>query len=165
LINSGIVNGGVFDYVSEKKLIEICPSPLNPTYFEIQGKFIKQAIEQSLDVQVCLGDGRGPGFRGKYVGGLHVSGGNVIHDGRRILEFYIGERPIEDEKWYSVATSDYLQRGTGYESLAHNRNETYRAEEIREVIKIYANNPDFVEKASVKRFREQNALVQQTLVK
>jgi 5'-nucleotidase len=159
LINSGIVNAGVFDYVSEKKLIEICPSPLNPTYFEIQGKFIKQAIEQSLDVQVCLGDGRGPGYRGKYVGRLHVSGVNVIHDGRRILELYIAEKPIEDEKWYSVATSDYLQRGTGYESLSHNRNETYRAEEIREVIKIYANKPDFVERAYVNRFREQNALV------
>ncbi|MFP3441028.1 5'-nucleotidase C-terminal domain-containing protein, partial [Pantoea sp. SIMBA_133] len=74
LINSGIANGGVVDYVSNKKLIEICPSPLNPTYFEIQGKDLYAALESSLNSSVCMADGKGPGFRGKYVGRLHVSG-------------------------------------------------------------------------------------------
>jgi 5'-nucleotidase len=149
LINSGIVNAGVFDELSQKKLIEICPSPLNPTSFEIEGKNIKNAIEQSLDTQICLADGRGPGFRGKYVGRLHVSGATVIHDGKSIIKIFIGGKPLEDDVWYSVASSDYLQRGSGYQSLAVNRNEKYRPEEIRDVIKLYGNNTEFIEKAMI----------------
>ncbi|MBH0173461.1 bifunctional metallophosphatase/5'-nucleotidase [Fictibacillus sp. 23RED33] len=154
LINSGIVNTGIFSYVSNKKLIEICPSPLNPTSFEIQGKYILEAIQQSLDVQHCLLDGRGPGFRGKYIGGLHISGAQVVYDGLKVVEMRIDGEPIEKERWYSVASSDYLQRGSGYPSLAHNRNEFYRPEEIKEVIKMYAIKPEFVNRAYDKRIKE-----------
>src|SRR5690606_19307155 len=41
LINSGITNAGAFHFLSHKKLIEISPSPLNPTLMEIQGKDIR----------------------------------------------------------------------------------------------------------------------------
>ncbi|PFA63267.1 bifunctional metallophosphatase/5'-nucleotidase [Bacillus sp. AFS015802] len=154
LMNSGIVNAGAFQDISQKKLIEICPSPLNPTSFEIQGKHIRKAIGESLDVQVCLADGRGPGFRGKFVGRLHVSGAEVVHDGQHVSSILIGGEPLEEEKWYSVASSDYLQRGSGYESLRHCRNEKYLPEEIRDVIRIYGERSDFIKKAQVKRWRE-----------
>ncbi len=154
LINSGIVNAGAFHSISNKKLIEICPSPLNPTSFDIQGKHIKKAIEDSLDAQICLADGRGPGFRGKFVGRLHVSGAQIIHDGKHVSEILIGNVPLEDETWYSVASSDYLQRGSGYESLAHARNEKYLAEEIRDVIRIYGERREFIEKAQVNRWNK-----------
>ncbi|WP_062232274.1 hypothetical protein [Fictibacillus sp. FJAT-27399] len=51
------------------------------------------------------------------------------------------------ENWYTVATSDYLHRGSGYESLANNRNQTFLAEEIKDVIRIYASKKEFVERA------------------
>ncbi|MBX4340954.1 hypothetical protein K4G93_22765, partial [Mycobacterium tuberculosis] len=86
LINSGIVNAGIFSYLSHKKMIEIRPSPLNPTSFEIQGKYIMEAVQQSLDVQHCLKDGKGQGFRGKYVGRLHMSGAKVVFDGLQVVE-------------------------------------------------------------------------------
>ncbi|WP_137789327.1 5'-nucleotidase C-terminal domain-containing protein [Bacillus sp. E(2018)] len=154
LINSGIVTAGIFSYVSHKKLIEICPSPLNPTSFEIQGKYIFEAVQQSLDVQHCLQDGRGPGFRGKYVGSLHLSGAEVVYDGLKVVEIRIGDEPLEEERWYSVASSDYLHRGSGYPSLAHNRNEFYRPEEIKDVIKIYGDKKGFVKRAFDTRFTE-----------
>ncbi|RLQ97490.1 bifunctional metallophosphatase/5'-nucleotidase [Falsibacillus albus] len=154
IINSGIVNAGAFDYLSNKKLVEICPSPLNPTTFEIQGKYIKQALEESLDAQVCMADGRGPGFRGKYAGKLHVSGAKIVHNGKKIVEMYIGDRPLDEEAWYTVASSDYLQRGSGYPSLANNRNDQYRPEEIRDVIRMYADKPEFIDRAVDKRWRE-----------
>jgi 5'-nucleotidase len=162
LINSGIVNAGAFNFLSNKKLIEICPSPLNPTSFEIKGKDIKIAIEQSLDAQVCLADGRGPGFRGKYSGRLHVSGAKILHDGKRIIDMYIGDQLVEDETWYTVASSDYLQRGSGYPSLANNRNEKYLPEEIRDVIRLYANRPEFIERAVINRWRVRSDIPLQT---
>lgn len=154
LINSGIVNAGAFNELSNKKLIEICPSPLNPTSFEIKGKDLKLAIDQSLDAQVCLADGRGPGFRGKFVGSLHVSGAEILHDGKKVHTIYIGNKLLEDDVWYTVASSDYLQRGSGYPSLANNRNDKYRAEEIRDVIRLFANRPEFIEKAYINRWKE-----------
>lgn len=154
LINSGIVNAGIFDFVSNKKLIEVCPSPLNPTFLELQGKSLREAIESSLDVQACLADGRGPGFRGKFVGKLHVSGATILHNGKNDIEIMIGEDPLENDRWYTVATSDYLQRGSGYESLAANRNPLYLAEEIRDVIREYAANPIFLEEAFKNRWKK-----------
>ncbi|SDJ83316.1 bifunctional metallophosphatase/5'-nucleotidase [Sediminibacillus albus] len=152
LINSGIVNAGLFDWVSDKKLIEICPSPLNPTIFEVKGKDILAAIEQSLDVQACLADGSGPGFRGKFAGRLHVSGAEIVHDGQRVIDMRIGDEPLQEEKWYKVASSDYLQRGSGYPSLAQNQHTSYRPEDIRDVIRMYASQPSFIEGAMVKRW-------------
>lgn len=154
MINSGIVNAGAFDYLSNQKLIEICPSPLNPTSFEIKGSDLKIAIEQSLDVQSCLADGRGPGFRGKFVGRLHFSGVEISHEGGTLLNVLIGNEPLDDEKWYSVASSDYLQRGSGYPSLAHNRHDKYRAEEMRDVIRLYANKPEFIESSYMNRWKQ-----------
>lgn len=154
LINSGICNAGAFKDLSNKKLIEICPSPLNPTSFEMQGKYIKMAIEKSIDAQICLADGRGAGFRGRFVGRLHIAGAEIVHDGKTVHEIYIGTKPLEEEAWYTVASSDYLQRGSGYECLAHNRNEKYRAEEIKDVIRLYANKDGFIEKAYVNRWKE-----------
>lgn len=154
LINSGICNAGVFHHVSNKKLIEICPSPLNPTSFEIQGKYIKEALEQSLDAQVCLADGKGAGFRGKFCGRLHIAGAEVVHDGDNIHAVYVNEKLLEDETWYTVASSDFLQRGSVYPSLANNRNEKYLAEEIKDVIRLYANKEKFVEKSNLNRWKE-----------
>ncbi|UFT99973.1 bifunctional metallophosphatase/5'-nucleotidase [Radiobacillus kanasensis] len=154
LMNSGIVNAGLFDFVSNKKLIEICPSPLNPTSFKVKGKHIKEALQQSLDVQICLADGRGPGFRGRFVGRLHVSGAEIVHDGQTITDVIIAGEPLEEERWYSVASSDYLQRGSGYESLSQNKDDVYQAEEIRDVIRTYAAKKDFVQKARQNRWRQ-----------
>lgn len=158
LINSGIVNAGAFDYLSNKKLIEICPSPLNPTIFEIQGKHLKAAIEQSLDAQVCLADGRGPGFRGRYVGRLHVSGAKIEHDGTKVTKILIGEKPLEEDRWYKAGSSDYLQRGSGYPDLAHNRNEKYLPEEIKDVIRLYGEKKSFIESAFTNRWKSSNAV-------
>ncbi|MET0785514.1 MAG: 5'-nucleotidase C-terminal domain-containing protein [Paenisporosarcina sp.] len=154
LMNSGIVNAGLFHDVSNKKLIEICPSPLNPTTFDVLGKDIKHAIEQALDVQICLADGRGPGFRGKFVGRLHVSSNvEIVHYGKRVHDVKLDGRSLEDKRWYSVASSDYLQRGSGYAALANNRNDQYRAEEIRDVIREYANQSEFMEQAFTNRWK------------
>jgi len=154
LINSGICNAGIFHEMTKKKLIEVCPSPLNPTSFEIQGKYIKEALEQSLDAQVCLADGRGPGFRGKFAGRLHIAGAEIIHDGKKVHAIYVNDIPLEDETWYTVASSDFLHRGSIYESLANNRNEKYLAEEIKDVIRIYANKEEFIEKACANKWKE-----------
>lgn len=153
IINSGVINGGIRKgEVSLKKLIELCPSPLNPTSFEIQGKYLREALQNSLDTDYCYADGKGPGFRGKYLGKLHVSNAVIEHDGRKIINIFINGEKLHDEKWYTVATSDYLQRGTGYTSLKSNKNERYNKEYLRDTLREYIAKKEFVEKAFTDRW-------------
>lgn len=153
LINSGIMNSGIRKgKVSFKKLIEICPSPLNPTYMEIQGKYIKEALQQSLDPEICYKDGAGAGFRGRFLGRLHISGAVVEYDGNNIHRIIVNGEELDEEKYYSVATSDYLQRGTGYKALKSNINEKYRVEYLRIVLKDYLCKDEFLDKAYVDRW-------------
>ncbi len=163
LINSGITNGGIVDFVSNKKLIEICPSPLNPTYFEIQGKHLYAALESSLDSSVCMSDGKGPGFRGKYVGRLHVSGAVIEHDQKKIHSITINNEVLDPEKWYRIASSDYLLRGSGYPDLAYNRNFSYQSDEIKDVIREYAEIETFISKAFTKRWVVKRDLQKETM--
>jgi 2',3'-cyclic-nucleotide 2'-phosphodiesterase (5'-nucleotidase family) len=153
IINSGVILGGIKNgNVSRKKIIELCPSPLNPTSFEIQGKDIWEALQQSLDTDYCYADGKGAGFRGKYLGRLHVSNTVIEHNGRNINNIYINGQVIISEKWYTVASSDYLQRGTGYSTLANNKNVKYKKEFLRDIIQEYLVKEDFIEKAFIDRW-------------
>ncbi len=153
IINSGVLNGGIRKgNVSRKKMIEICPSPLNPTSIKIQGKHVWEALQDSLDADCCYADGKGAGFRGKYVGRLHVSNALIEHDGKTVLNVTIQEEKLDMERWYTVASSDYLQRGTGYPSLSENKDEEYRKEYLRDVLQEYVSKEDYVEKAFMERW-------------
>ncbi|MGV8983961.1 bifunctional metallophosphatase/5'-nucleotidase [Clostridium sp.] len=153
IINSGVINGGIRKGgVCPKKLIEICHSPLNPTYFELQGKYLKEALQNSLDSEFCFMDGKGPGFRGKYLGRLNVSNALIEHDGRKIINISINGENLEDLRWYSIASSDYLQRGTGYTSLKNNRNVRYNKEYLRDTLREYLCKSEFIEKAFIDRW-------------
>jgi 2',3'-cyclic-nucleotide 2'-phosphodiesterase (5'-nucleotidase family) len=147
IINSGVINGGIKKgNISKKRILEISPSPLNPTYMEIKGFDIKEALKQSLQPDFCLQDGRGPGFRGRYLGRLHISGAVIEHDGKNILRVMLDDGEMEDEKTYRVATSDYLQRGTGYPSLAYNANVRYNPEYMRDTMEESLKRVDYVDK-------------------
>lgn len=153
IINSGILNSGIKKgQVSFKKLIEICPSPLNPTYMKIKGKYIKAALEKSLDPEICYLDGKGSGYRGRFLGRLHVSGAIIEHNNKNIKRIIINGKELEEEKYYTVATSDYLQRGTGYEDLAKNMEESYRPEYLRITLRDYLSKEDYLKKSYINRW-------------
>lgn len=97
-------------------------------------------------------EGKGSGFRGRYLGKLHVSGAVIEHDGKDILRVKLENGELEDEKVYRISTFDYLQRGTGYPSLANNHNERYNPEYVRDVLREYLNKKEFVEKCFIDRW-------------
>lgn len=153
IINSGVLSSGIKKgFVSNKKLLEICPSPLNPTYVQIMGKDIKEALEASLRAEVCLQDGKGAGFRGKYLGRLHISGAKIRHDGKNIIEILLDNGEFNENKLYGIATSDYLQRGTGYESLGRCTDVKYDRDYIRDTLREYLNKKEFVKKCFEERW-------------
>ena len=155
-INSGVLNGGVKKgALTNLKLLQIEPSPLNPTYFEIQGQYILEAIKESLDGDIVLADGRGPGFRGKYVGRLHFSKNvKIKYKGRKVLEVLINEEPLKGDKVYRVSTSDYLRRGSGYKDLKNNSNHKYDDRYIRDILREYLCDEDMINDALEERWIE-----------
>lgn len=155
IINSGVLNGGIRKgSVSKLKLIEICPSPLNPTIMYIKGSDIFKAFQMSANTDVCLSDGKGSGFRGKYLGKLHISGGTVEYIEKNVTKITVGNEELQFEKWYKVASSDYIKRGTGYKTLGNNKYEKYFIEYLRDILEIYLKKPDFLEKAYENRWKE-----------
>lgn len=159
IINSGVLNGGVEKgEVSKKLLLSICPSPLNPTSIEIKGRDILFSLEKSLLPEFYNALGKGPGFRGKWLGNLQVSHNVKVRFSpsaeayKKIIEVTIDGKPLEPDKWYTAATSDYLQRGTGYEEMGRGRNEKYNPEYLRDTLRIYLNEEGFIKRAFEKRF-------------
>ncbi|MEJ2637170.1 MAG: bifunctional UDP-sugar hydrolase/5'-nucleotidase [Calditrichia bacterium] len=69
--------------------------------FQASGKFLKQIVEEKIK-----GGGRG----------MAISGGKIVYNknlpnGHRIIEFLINGEPLQPEKMYRVATTDYLMEG------------------------------------------------------
>lgn len=159
IINSGALSRGIEKGVISKKLLhELSPSPLNPTHMELKGSDIKSALEKSLRRKYQLSDGRGAGFRGKNLGNIQVSC-NVhvkLESPDRIESVTVDGKPLDPERWYTVGTSDYLQRGTGYQELANNRNEGYRPEFLKDVLEQYLRIERFLESAFKQRFEVEN---------
>jgi 2',3'-cyclic-nucleotide 2'-phosphodiesterase (5'-nucleotidase family) len=170
LINSGVLNGGVKKGIVTKKILHaLCPSPLNPTSIEIKGIDIYDALRASLSKEHQLSDGRGAGFRGQHLGNIQVSGNVRVRlrknseGGLDIKSVTVDGELLDFERWYTVATSDYLQRGSGYHTLAHNRNEKYRVEFLRVVLEEYLPKKSFVESAFTRRFTIEGGAKKQKL--
>ncbi len=154
IINSGVLTGGIGKgAISRKQLHQLLPSPLNPTYMEVKGADLKASLEKSLLKELQIGDGGGPGSRTRYLGNLQISF-NVqakVNSGK-VKSVIVNDEPLEEDRWYSVGTSDFLQRGTGYSELAHNRNVRYRPEFLRDLLQIYLQKKLFLNRAFGKRF-------------
>jgi 2',3'-cyclic-nucleotide 2'-phosphodiesterase (5'-nucleotidase family) len=154
IINSGVLTGGIGKgAISRKQLHQLLPSPLNPTYMEIKGADLKASLEKSLLKEFQVGDGGGPGSRTKYLGNLQVSF-NVqtrVNLGK-VKSVIVNDEPLEEDRWYSVGTSDFLQRGTGYSELGHNRNVSYRPEFLRDLLQTYLQKKMFLKRTFGKRF-------------
>jgi len=158
LINSGVINKGVKKGAITLKLLhELCPSPLNPAYMELKGVHLHNTLEKSLQRNYQLSDGQGPGFRGKYLGNIQVSHNVQVRfspheNSHKIKSITVDGKPIEPDRWYTIGTSDYLQRGTGYPDLGNNRNEKYRPEFLKDILASYLKKKSFVKIAFNKRF-------------
>lgn len=154
IINSGVVTGRIRKgSITRKLLHQLCPSPLNPTYMEVKGGDLRAALEKSLLKEFQLSDGRGPGSRTRYLGNLQVSNNvRIKASSDKVRSITVDSRPLVYDRWYSIGTSDFLQRGTGYPELANNRNERYRPEFLRDLLQTYLQKRSFLAKAFNKRF-------------
>jgi 2',3'-cyclic-nucleotide 2'-phosphodiesterase (5'-nucleotidase family) len=134
IINNGIFSNNLDQKLTKRKLLEACPSPLNPTRIVMSGIKIKEAYSKSKNKEISLSKISGPGFRGSILGTLSYSSNvDVLED-----TIYINGEILLDKKNYDVLTSDFLQRGFGYESfLTSDKDSTFYPLFFYEVIEKY----------------------------
>lgn len=139
LMHSGIALGPLRRPVSRKSLIELLPSKLNPTIYTLPGEKLLEAIRRSLDDAYIRQSGQGSGFRGTVLGCLGFSSNVTLRRDPFAVE--IDGKPLDPRKDYTIVTDDYLQRGSGYPSLAVPEGEAkFDKRFIRDLVEEYLMN-------------------------
>lgn len=152
LMHSGIALGPLRRPVSRKSLIELLPSKLNPTIYTLPGEKLLEAIRRSLDDAHIRQSGQGSGFRGTVLGCLGFSSNVTLHRDPFAVE--IDGKPLDPRKDYTIVTDDYLQRGSGYPSLAVPEGEAkFDKRFIRDLVEEYLMNEAVFRAGEVKRER------------
>ena len=150
IMHAGISEGSLYKPVSRKSLIENFPSKLNPTIYKTKGRNIIEAVKLSLDDEHIRQNCKGPGFRGKVLGTLGFS--HNVKITKSPFTISVNNKPIEEEKEYQIVTDDYLQRGTGYPSLAvENTKAKYHIWFIRDLVQHYLADEEVFNSARIKR--------------
>ncbi|MCS7463648.1 bifunctional metallophosphatase/5'-nucleotidase [Paenibacillus doosanensis] len=160
----GIVNAGQFldglkaGPVTAGRLLEICPSPINPCRIRIKGEHLLKALEESLLPEFKEMPIYGFGFRGKVLGMLNLDGLRVEYDPKapdmaKIRRALAGSQPLVPEKEYIVGTIDMFTFGKGYLSLAQGSQvEYFLPEFIRDIIVQELHLPEAIREGAVKRW-------------
>jgi len=157
LINSGMasthIHKGSFTY---QDLLNVNNSPILLIKTKIAGKDIIDAINLSFNKNVNQLDGHGPGFRGKFLGKLHVSSNVIIYyKNQMVTSIYIDNQLIQPNKIYNVITTDYLKRVKYYPSLNHSFKDKYYKINIRDLLLKYLSIEEFYFQAQIKRYRKE----------
>lgn len=123
LISSGLTASNLKKRnISYKDILDVCNSPLEITTMDIKGKYIIEAIKESMIKEKCFDSHRRAGFRGDFLGKIHISYNCEIISNNDSFDIYINNKIIENEKYYTVVTTDYFYRGMGYSCLKNNIN-------------------------------------------
>lgn len=135
LINSGLTEKNLNKgFISMNDIIHTSNSPLNIATMEVKGKYIIASLMQSLHKNFCLNSKSHPGYRGQFLGFLHVSYNCSIKIIYNKLNIYCNKQLIEEDKWYKIVTTDYFLRGMGYQLLVHNKNGVIHKETLKEAL-------------------------------
>lgn len=141
MVNAGqILQGLDKGEITLERLLEICPSPINPCSMRLSGKDIRQALEESLLTEFIQLPIRGFGFRGKVLGtlcvdGLHIEYNPANESYEKITGIWVNGVPLESDQDYTVGTIDMFTFGIGYTSFTEGKDIKYFLPEfIRDVL-------------------------------
>lgn len=160
IVNAGqIVQGLEAGPVTRYRLLEICPSPINPCLIRLRGDELLQALEEALLDEFVGKTIRGFGFRGKVLGTLCLAGATVEYEADakpycKIRSVTVNGEPLDRERVYRLGTIDMFTFGIGYMSLA--RGETVRfhlPEFIRDVLERQLRDREQIAASHKRRWR------------
>ncbi|MCI0182501.1 bifunctional metallophosphatase/5'-nucleotidase [Sulfoacidibacillus ferrooxidans] len=161
-LNGGVITAGYLaGTIRQKDLLAICGTPMRPVKMNVPGHALLQLISEGNQEQLIRRQGFGFGFRGHFVGRLHVSGAHVTiaeMDSREsgetatIVRVLIGMQQLDPMRMYTVVTSEYIALSPMYKSL-HGYEYVYCEPLIRTFLGRALGNGNLVEGAHKQRYR------------
>lgn len=117
MVNGGVVTAALRDGVVRRRdVLAVCATPMRAVVMDATGERIRQFLEDSLDGGLIGAQGIGFGFRGHFIGRVHVSGATVYThreaDGEaareRVERIEAAGRPLEPGRTYRIAVCEYI---------------------------------------------------------
>lgn len=132
MVNGGVVTAALRDGVVRRRdLLAVCSTPMRAVVMNASGERIRQFLEDSLDGELIGAQGIGFGFRGHFIGRVHVSG-VTVHTRRetkneaareRVERIEVDGCPLEPGRSYRIAVCEYI-------ALSHSRFPALRGQEF-----------------------------------
>ncbi|GAB7388800.1 bifunctional UDP-sugar hydrolase/5'-nucleotidase [Bacillaceae bacterium] len=159
MVNSGqLLHSLQPGIVSRKDLLELCPHPINPCSLLLEGRKIRQILEESLEPEQIMRKVYGLGFRGEVLGWMCVDGMEIEYDPearpyQRIRRIRLNGEALEEERIYKVGTVDMFTFGYLYPAFREGREIRYYLPEfIRDVLARELQDPLARSKGERKRW-------------
>lgn len=159
LVNAGQLLGGLdVGPVTKGRLHQICPHPINPCKMTLTGGQILRTLEESLLEEFQRLKIHGFGFRGERLGMINVSGLRVEYHPeaepyQKIRSVRVGDKQLELNKKYRVASVDMFTFGVGYFELQNGGNVKYYLPEfLRDVLAWRLRRPESIRDCRVPRW-------------
>ncbi|MHB1628435.1 MAG: bifunctional metallophosphatase/5'-nucleotidase [Bacilli bacterium] len=161
ILNGGVITGEYLaGAVRRRDLLAVCATPMRPVNMRLDGATILRLLVQGFDSELVGRQGFGFGFRGHFVGRLHVSGADVYtrigsdgeESGRESIEsMEIGGKPLDGNRIYDVTTSEYVALSPVYSEL-QGRNFSYGIPMLRTLLERALTRGDLVNMARLRRY-------------
>lgn len=161
ILNGGVITGGYLAGVIRRRdVLAVCATPMRPVNMRLDGLTILRLLTRGFDSALVGRQGFGFGFRGHFVGRLHVSGADVYtqsgatgdaHDGETIAAVVIGGKPLEEDRLYDVTTSEYVALSPQY-AVLQGREFRYGVPILRTFLERALKNGELVNQARLRRY-------------
>lgn len=126
IVNGGVVTAGFrAGTVRIGDLHSVCATPMRAVTMDVSGERLWQLLSESLRMDIIARQGIGFGFRGHFVGRLHVSGATIIIDGtsaktdadEQINNLFIGSAQIDRSQVYRIAVCEYVALSSMFKAI------------------------------------------------
>ena len=161
ILNGGVITGGYLAGVIRRRdLLAVCATPMRPVSMRLDGMTSLRLLARGFDADLVSRQGFGFGFRGHFVGRLHVSGADVYTRirsagegcGRESIETVeIGGEALDKDRIYDVTTSEYVALSPLYAELQE-REFSYGVPTLRAILERALTRGDLVNQARLRRY-------------
>ena len=87
--------------ITREDIFRVLPFGNQVVEFQVNGAYLKSIIEEKIKGN----------RRGMAISGGMITYNNTLPDGERVTEFLIGGEPLQADRIYRIATTDYLMEG------------------------------------------------------
>ncbi len=121
-LNAGLLLGTLKKGIITKfDIHSICPHPINPCTVKLTGARLKEVLLESQNEGWPHLQLKGFGFRGKIMGIMQYSNVDIVSS----HEIYIGKKPLDPEKVYTLAIPDMFTFGRFFPEITRNESKKY----------------------------------------